>query len=144
MATDNPAGKKTKLLTNLELEVMRGLWEEQPRALTVREVSRHVNTGRSKELAYNTVQTMLAILRDKGVVEVAKGSGRAHLWKARLSEREARTSMVGDLVERLFGGEVQPLLLHLVEGDRLERNELEALRALIDEQLSDDLAEGAR
>ncbi len=133
--------KKTSLLTNLELEVMRALWDEHPRTLTVREVAERVNANRPKELAYNTVQTMLAILRDKGVVRATRSRGRAFLWQVRLSERDARASMVGDLVQRLFGGDVQPLLLHLVEDEALERSELETLRRRIDEQLTDE-AEG--
>jgi predicted transcriptional regulator len=132
------------VLTRLELEVMRGVWgAEAGRGLTVREVADRVNVGRRKELAYNTVQTVLNILRDKRVVRVRAGDGRAHLYQPRVSREQVTTSMVGELVERLFDGDVEPLLLNLVEREELSRAELEKLRRLIDERL-DDGAEGSR
>ena len=81
------------VLTRLELEVMRGVWGTEPgRGLTVREVADRVNVGRRKGLAYNTVQTVLNILRDKGAVRVKAGDGRAHLYLPRVS-RERVTTM---------------------------------------------------
>jgi len=129
------------LLTNLELEVMQPVWEH-PAGLPVRAITEAVNTGRQKKLAYNTVQTMLGILQDKGVVRATKGAGRAFSWQAQVSREEVHTSMVGDLVDRLFDGHVQPLLTHLVEKEALAPDELRALRELIDGQLSDDEPDG--
>ncbi len=133
--------RKGTLLTNLELEVMRIVWEATRPPLTVREVTEELNRGRRKPLAYNTVQTMLTILRDKGVVRVTPGPGRAFRYEPRLSREEVNTSMVGDLIERLFDGRAEPLLLHLVEHEALGREDLEALRRVIDTHLDDRDAE---
>src|SRR5215510_3482690 len=63
---------------------MRAVWDAQPRAVRVRDVLEAVNARRRAPLAYNTVQTMLTILRDKGVVQVTApgnaegGGGAAH------------------------------------------------------------------
>ncbi|MEQ8765311.1 MAG: BlaI/MecI/CopY family transcriptional regulator [Planctomycetota bacterium] len=135
------AKRKSTLLTNLELAVMRVVWAAHPEPLTVREVVDGLNEGRRKPLAYNTVQTMLGILRDKGVVEVRQGSGRAYVYRAKRSQEEVTTTMVGDLVERLFDGHVQPLLLHLVEQERLSRADLSSLKELIETQLDDEEGE---
>jgi len=131
------------VLTNLELEVMQVVWAAGPEPVTVRDVVEHLNRSRSKKLAYNTVQTMLVILRDKGVVEARKGPGRAHAWRPTVSRDTVSSSMVGDLVDRLFAGRVEPLLHHLVEREGLDRDELAELRRRIDKELEDD-AEGAR
>jgi BlaI family penicillinase repressor len=130
---------RTKVvLTRLEFEVMRGVWGVAPGAeLTVRDVVERVNVGRRKTLAYNTVQTMLNILREKGVVRVRPGEGRAHVYQPRVTREQVTTSMVGELVERLFDGNVEPLLLNLVEGEKLSRTELENLRRMITERLDD-------
>jgi len=128
--------KKRTLLTKLELEVMRAIWDAGSQ-LTVREVVDRLNEGRTKPLAYNTVHTMLTILKDKGVVSSRRGQGRAYVYSPHISREEATTSMIGDLVDRLFDGQVQPLLLHLVEQEKLERDELEQLKMLIDTQLED-------
>lgn len=129
--------KPTTLLTNLELAVMRVVWAaDEP--LTVREVVDRLNEGRRKPLAYNTVQTMLTILRDKGAVATRAGSGRAHRFTARVSQEEVSTSMVGDLVERLFDGRVAPLLVQLVGDDSLSRDDLRELQSIIQDQLDDE------
>ena len=126
------------LLTKLELEVMRTLWEgDEIAELTVRDATERVNVGRRKPLAYNTVQTVLNILRDKGVVRARAGTGRAHLYQPRVSRGQITTSMVGELIERLFDGQVEPLLLNLVEREQMTRPELEKLKRLIDERLDD-------
>jgi predicted transcriptional regulator len=127
------------LLTKLEFEVMRAMWTAtaSPAELTVREVVARLNAGRRKPLAYNTVQTVLVILREKGVVRARSGEGRAHVYVPRVTREQVTTSMVGELVERLFDGRVHPLLLNLVEHEALSRAELEKLRTLIDERLDD-------
>lgn len=129
--------RKTTLLTNLELAVMRVVWGAgEP--LTVRDVVDRLNEGRRKPLAYNTVQTMLTILREKGVVQSKAGEGRAHRFAPRVTRNEVTTSMVGDLVERLFDGNVEPLLVQLVGNESLSRTDLEALKGLIEDQLVDE------
>ncbi len=125
------------LLTNLELEVMQCIWATPGEPVTVREVVQRLNASRSKPLAYNTVQTMLTILRDKGVVNAEPGPGRAHTYIAVRSREEVRTSMVGDLVSRLFDGNVRPLLVHLLGREDLSPEELRDLRGMIDAELDD-------
>lgn len=132
------AGRKTILLTKLELEVMREVWEAKPIALTARDVVDRMNRSRSKSLAYNTVQTVLKILEDKRVVVSEPGPGRAHLFRPRVSRDQVSTSMIGDLVDRLYDGEVEPLLVHLVGNEKLSRDELLKLREIIDSQLDDE------
>ncbi|MFH0945220.1 MAG: BlaI/MecI/CopY family transcriptional regulator [Planctomycetota bacterium] len=132
--------KQQTLLTNLELAVMRVVWDSQSGPPTVRDVVDQLNAGRRKPLAYNTVQTMLTILKEKGVVESRAGAGRAHRFRPRITRAEVTTSMVGDLVERLFDGNVQPLLLQLVGNESMSRDELENLKMIIESQLDDDEA----
>lgn len=132
------AGRKTILLTKLELEVMREVWDSKPVALTARDVVDRMNRSRSKPLAYNTVQTVLKILEDKRVVVSEPGPGRAHLFQPRVSRDQVSTSMIGDLVDRLYDGEVEPLLVHLVGNEKLSRTELIKLREIIEAQLEDE------
>lgn len=132
------------VLTNLELDVMQAVWAGGGEPVTVREVFETLNANRRKKLAYNTVQTMLTILKEKGAVRVKSGGGRAHLYLARRSRDEVTTSMVDDLVDRLFDGHVQPLLVHLVEDATMSRDELQRLRSWIDGKLVDDDEEDGR
>jgi len=131
-------GKRSVVLTRLELEVMRPVWERHPEPVAVRDILDRVNAGRKKPLAYNTVHTVLTLLKAKGVLAAQPGPGRAHLYRARLSRDEVATTLLGDLVDRLFGGRAQPLLHRLVEHESLGREELEKLKHLIESRLEDE------
>jgi predicted transcriptional regulator len=129
--------KPQVVLTRMELEIMRILWDGGPEPLTVREVLVHLNAARARPTAYTTVQTVLIILKDKQAVQVEPGPGRAHRFRPRLSRDEVTATMVGDLVERLFDGCVQPLLHRLVEAESLSAEELETLKRWIETRLKD-------
>ena len=132
------ARKKTKRLTDLELEIMQTLWDAHPEPLTVRDVIGRMAERGGKQLAYTTVQTMLNILVRKGALRSKPGPGRALQYRVGLSRADATSSMTADFVERLFGGRAEPLLSHLIEHDSLGRDELEALKRAIESQLDDD------
>jgi len=129
-------------LTRLENEVMQAVWSLPEGGVRVRDVCDALNKGRRKPLAYTTVQTVLNILRDKSVLEVQTGEGRAHLYRARLSRTTASRGMLRDLVDRLFQGRVKPLLEHLVEDEQLTDDDLRALREMVAVRLKD--REGGR
>lgn len=127
----------TKRLTDLELEIMQVVWDAHPETLTVRDVvDKLVSDGR--ELAYTTVQTMMTILKKKGILDARPGPGRAHEYNAQVTRSEARSSMTEDFLTRLFRGDAQPLVAHLLDHESMSREELEALRRRIDSQLSDE------
>jgi BlaI family penicillinase repressor len=123
-------------LTKLEGEVMLAVWDlDAP--VRVRDVANALNARRETALAYTTVQTMLTILKDKGIVEQVEGPGRAHLYRALVSREQASRHMVRDLADRLFGGQMQPLLLRLIGQARLKPAELRELRDWVDARLRD-------
>ena len=131
-----PKSRRTKRLTDLELAIMQVVWEAQE-PMTVRTVTERL-AGRGRELAYTSVQTVMNILKKKGVLTSRPGAGRAHEYVARVSREEATTTMTRDLVDRLFGGEVQPLLAHLIQNEPVSRAELEGLKRRIEQELEDD------
>jgi predicted transcriptional regulator len=119
-ATPPPAGA--------ELEVLKVLWEHG--AGTVREINDALaNQGRA--WAYTTVQTLLHRLETKGYVRGMKGKP-AHVYEAVLSRDEVLKDRLRDLAEQMCDGTTSPLLHALVEGGKLSRNDVEALRKLID------------
>ena len=126
-----------KRLTDLELQIMQVVWQANEEALTVRAVVERLEDA-GRPLAYTTVQTMMGILAKKGALEVGPGPGRAHVYRPRWSRDEATTSMTEDFVTRLFGGEARPLVAHLVEKERLGRDELQELKALIERELGEE------
>jgi predicted transcriptional regulator len=103
----------------------------------VRDVAEVVNTGRRPPLAYTTVQSVLTILKSKGIVEQVKGVGRAHAFQARFSRDQASQGMVREMAARLLGGRIEPLLLQLIGEARLKPEELNELKDWVDAQLRD-------
>jgi BlaI family transcriptional regulator, penicillinase repressor len=130
--------QKPTTLTRMELEVMQALWRTPGEAQTVRAALDNVNKSRTEPLAYTTVQTMLGILKDKGVVEAVPGAGRAHLFRSIVSRDQVAETLVDDLVERLFHGHMQPLLQHLVEREALQDGELRELKRWIESRLENE------
>lgn len=122
------ARKKTsEQLTPLELELMKVLWEEHE--ATVQQVLDRIPKGR--ELAYTTVQTMLNVLHRKGRVERTLRD-RAYYYTPVLSRQKAMGQMVGDLVDRVFSGSAESLVMSLLETRRLTPEKLAKLRESID------------
>ena len=116
---------KSENLTPLELEIMHVLWAEGP--ANVQSVQQHLE----RELAYTTVQTMLNILQKKGKVK-RKLVGKAYEYRPVLSRERALREAAGDLIERVFGGSVDALLMSLVKSRQLDKATLAKMEKLIE------------
>jgi predicted transcriptional regulator len=120
------ARQKTPHLTPLELEIMHVLWNEGPS--NVQTVQQHLE----RELAYTTVQTMLNILHRKGKVKRSL-KDRAYFYQPVVSRSLVVGNHVSDLIERLFGGSAESLVMSLVETKHLTPKKLAQLQKLIEE-----------
>jgi predicted transcriptional regulator len=125
-------------LTDLELLVMRAVWDLGPEPVTVRDVVERLNADEGRSHAYTTVQTIMNILVGKGALESRRGSGRALLYRAGLSHEEATASMTEEFLGRLFEGRAEPLLARLLEHESVDRQTLAELKRAIEEQLGEE------
>jgi predicted transcriptional regulator len=125
-------------LTDLELLVMRAVWDLGQRPVTVRDVVERLNAGEARSHAYTTVQTIMNILVGKGALESRRGSGRALLYSAGLSHEEATASMTEEFLGKLFEGRAEPLLARLLEHESVDRETLAELKRAIEEQLGEE------
>ena len=113
---------KAKVLTPLERRIMRVLWEDG--AGNVQNVLQGL-TG-EPELAYTTVQTTLNVLHRKGKVK-RKLVGRAFEYSAIVSQEAADSHAIKDVLQKVFRGSVDDLLLSLVRSKQLDPQKLAAL-----------------
>ena len=120
------ARRKTEQLTPLELEIMHVLWETGP--VNVQSVQQHLE----RELAYTTVQTMLNILHRKGKVKRTL-KDRAYFYKPAVSRSQVVSQHMSDIVDRLFGGSAESLVMSLVETKHLTPRKLARLQKLLEE-----------
>ena len=117
-----------KRLSEAEWEVMDGVWHLN-RQVTVRDVVNHLYPNGEK--AYTTVQTIMNILFEKGVLNRQK-IGPVNVYKPALSREDAAQDETRTLVSRMFEGSFGALATYLVDSGELSQKELDELRALIE------------
>lgn len=107
-------------LTKLELQIMQVIWRRGASSVG------KVQEGLEQTLAYTTVQTMLNILERKGKL-TRRLKGRAYIYSAAVTESRALTHAVRDLVDRMFGGSTEELVMSLVKSKQLDAEKLAEL-----------------
>lgn len=119
---------KTKVLTPLERRIMSVLWEGG--AGNVQKVLQGL-TG-VPQLAYTTVQTTLNVLHRKGKVR-RKLVGRAYEYSAIVSQEATDSHAIRDVLQKVFQGSVDDLLLCLVRSKQLDAQKLADLQTKLEE-----------
>jgi BlaI family penicillinase repressor len=107
-------------LTRLELRIMQAIWRSGSSTVSA------VQAELKPPLAYTTVQTMLNILERKGKLE-RELQGRAYVYTAKVSEAKALGQGLRDLVDRMFGGSSEELVMSLLKTRQLDAKKLAIL-----------------
>src|SRR5580658_6877943 len=120
-------GKREKeTLTRLELQIMQVVWK-----LDASNVSA-VQAGLEQQLAYTTVQTMLNILQRKGKLK-RRLRGRAYEYSATVTEARASGHAVRDLIDRMFGGSSEELVMSLIKSRQIDAKKIAELSKRLEE-----------
>ncbi len=125
MSSDAP------LPTDAELNILRVLWTDGPS--TVRDVMQALDADQG----YTTVLKHLQIMLDKGLV-TRDESGRAHVYAAATEEADTQRRLVEDLLDRAFSGSAETLVMRALSSDAITEEELDDIRALLDEMEDSD------
>jgi predicted transcriptional regulator len=113
-------GEKRAGLTRLELKVMQVVWKRGSSTVSAVQAELH------PPLAYTTVQTMLNILERKGKLN-REMQGRAFVYSAKVSEEKAYGQSLRDLVDRMFGGSSEELVMSLLKSRQIDAKRLAKL-----------------
>ena len=119
-------------LTRLELKIMQVIWKRGNSTVSA------VQAELRPPLAYTTVQTVLNILERKGKLQ-RELDGRAYVYSAKVSEEKALGQSLGDLIDRMFGGSSEELVMSLLKSRQIDAKRL----AKLTEQFSKE-KEGAK
>jgi predicted transcriptional regulator len=112
-------------VTPLELRIMQVLWRLGP--CQVQAVQQELDG----DLAYTTVQTMLNVLHRKGrVTRLLRG--RAYEYRTVVSEEKTLGAAARDLIDRMFGGSPEELVMSLVKSRQLDAGRLTKLAERVD------------
>lgn len=119
-------------LTELQIAILRVLWERGQ--ATVAEICEGLKPERG--LALTTVATLLSRLEKRGVVS-HETRARQFVYQALVTEADVRHSMVRELTEQLFDGNVTALLTHLLSEREISAGDLERVKAMLEAARSD-------
>lgn len=111
----NPSG-----LTELELRIMQVIWRRGSSSVAA------VQAELEPPLAYTTVQTVMNILQRKGKLKRAL-EGRAYIYSAKITEDKALRQGIRDLIDRMFGGSSEELVMSLLKNRQIDAKRLAEL-----------------
>jgi predicted transcriptional regulator len=114
-------------LTELQLAILRVVWDKGE--ATVQDIWEALHPERG--LAQTTIATMLSRLERRGVV-TRRAQARQYHYRAAVTEPEVQHSMVGELTERLFDGDVTALVQHLLSGEDISPGDIAKIRDMIE------------
>ena len=119
-----------KALTERELEVMHVFWTRDGEMTVIDARDRLAETGLDR--AYTTVATLVRILSEKGYLSQTNDE-RPFRYKPARSYEEVSGRMLGDVLDRVFRGSREHLLVRLIERGRFSAEERALLRDILEE-----------
>jgi len=125
-------------LANAELAVMNLLWQSE--RLTARQIREKLYPDTTKA-QHGTVQRLLQRLEDKGYVERDR-SLPVYFFSAIISCQKYACYQLESLAAKLSGGSFAPLITHLVEENRISRDEIDRIRFILDKGIGREKESG--
>lgn len=124
---------KPPQISDAEWEVMQVLWESSPR--TAAEVAEEL----SGRMAWHpkTVKTLLGRLVKKGALKY-KEEGNRYLYRPVFPREKYIAEESRTFLDRVFGGDAAPMLVHFVEHAELSEDDIAELRALLDRRTKEE------
>jgi BlaI family penicillinase repressor len=115
-------------LSRAQREIMEIIWDRgEVSAIAVREI-----LAAKRELAKNTVRTLLERMEDKGWL-THRENGRTYLYAAAEPREASIGQKVLEVVENICGGSPEKLVAALLDYRGLHPNELKRIRQLLDQ-----------
>jgi predicted transcriptional regulator len=115
--------------SDFELAILRVLWRRGN--ATVRQI--HEDLKQERQLGYATVLKTMQIMLEKGLLERDEEE-KAHVYRAAWAEQDTQSSMLRDMLTRVFGGSTRKLVMAALKEAPLQTSEEAELRALLNAQ----------
>lgn len=128
-----------RLLTEVELELMNIIWALEK--VTVKEVVAHLS--KERPLAYTTVATVIKVLEQKGFLECQKNS-YAHSFVPIVSKSDYENKCIDHMVAHVFDGEPVALVQRLLQANKLQHGDLQAIEEALKHLGNDKKKEGVQ
>lgn len=114
--------------TDAELDILRVLWERGES--TVREV--HDVVSGLRHIGYTTVLKQMQVMHQKGLL-ARQERFKSHVYAPAQPRTVTQRVLAGQLLNQAFGGSARSLLQSALAGRRVNAQELDEIRALLDQ-----------
>ncbi|MEN6578805.1 MAG: BlaI/MecI/CopY family transcriptional regulator [Phycisphaerales bacterium] len=122
--------KKSLGPTERELAILGVLWEKGPS--TVREV--HEALDPDAQTGYTTTLKLMQIMVEKGLlVREDDDHRRGHVYWPTLSEERTQKQLIQELLDRVFAGSAEKLVMRALSARKVSPRELKRIREMLDE-----------
>lgn len=113
--------------TEREVEILAILWEKGPS--TVRQVNEEM--GKKGETGYTTTLKLMQIMTEKGLLE-RDDTKYQHVYKPAVSEEKTQRQLVGELLEKVFSGSAEKLVMRALSAKKVSAEELAKIKKLLE------------
>lgn len=125
--------KKEKSISPAELKVLEALWENSPlSASQIIAALEEVETWHSR-----TVKSLINRLLNKKIIGY-KQDGSRYLYHPLLKKNDYLQTTSCSIIHRLFGGRISPLVAHFADKEKISKEDIQELKAILQELESDD------
>ena len=121
------ARKKLPKPTEAELAILNVLWKL--RKASVREVQEQLQQERGT--GYTTTLKLMQIMLEKGLLR-RDDSQHAHVYEAAVTRKSTQRQIVGQVLEQVFDGSAQQLVMRALSNRKSSPAELAEIRELLD------------
>ena len=113
--------------TDREIQILQILWNESPG--TVRSVNEQMN--KRQKTGYTTTLKLMQIMTEKGLL-ICDKSNFQHTYKPAKSEEKTQKQVVGDVLEKVFAGSAEKLVMRALSAKKVSPEELTKIKKMID------------
>ena len=123
------AKKAKQQPTEREVEILKILWDNGPS--TVRQVNEAMN--KFETIGYTTTLKLMQIMAEKGLL-VRDESKFKHVYKPAASEEKTQNQLVNNLLEKVFSGSAEKLVMRALSAKNISSKELKRIKKMIEKR----------
>jgi BlaI family transcriptional regulator, penicillinase repressor len=123
------ARKKITGPTEKELQILSILWTHGPS--TVRNVNKVMN--QDEDTGYTTTLKLMQIMYEKGLLK-RNESAKTHIYLPAQSEAHVQEELVGSLLDRVFAGSTEKLVLRALSSKKVSAEELANIKKMVNQK----------
>lgn len=113
--------------TQTELEILNILWQQGE--ARVQDV--HQTLSQHRDIGYTSTLKSMQIMAQKGLLS-RRLEGRSHVYFPAVEERVTKNNLLTRFIDSTFGGSSSKLIMQVLGNEKVSKEELTQIRALLD------------